>query len=727
MPPEVASIATTQDGLRRFNRAVQRSRGTTFLITFLVFVVGRVSGVISGSVPLYALLTVLAVGSAWFFHALYARGIDRRLPFPLHRVWMAIDVIFLSISIPLTGGLDSPWYIWQLSNVAAAAFVCGRRAMLWVSAANIAGYVAILAMTGQLTNGDALLLVAFRMLFLYGAASITLLGIAAVQEKRAEIVALREAEQKKFEELTRLASELDQRTQELARANMRIREADRAKSQFLANMSHELRTPMNSIIGFSEILIERLHDQITPRYNDFLHHILSSGQHLLAIINDVLDLSKIEAGKMQLFPESFEIPLVMAGVAKVMHAQATEKDIQFELDTPPDLPPMESDLAKFKQVLFNLVSNAVKFSPQHSVITIRARHNDDDTPPSITVSVIDRGIGIAPEHHEMVFEEFRQIDDHRRKETSGTGLGLALVKRFVELQHGRVALESTPGSGSCFSFTLPVTFQGSRDALDIFTEERALYAPGDRVLVVEDDPIAYEAIAAHLASAGYVPVRARHGEEALRLARSIHPVAITLDLVLPGVDGWEVLKQLKSEESLCDIPVVVISMVDSRELGLALGAHDYFLKPVDRGKLVDRLRQFTAAPLANRARLLVIDEDVQYHELLDEDLRDHGYILERAYNGEDGVEMATRTLPTVVILDLMMPGMSGFEVAELLKRNHETAKIPILVLTSKDISSEERQRLQNRISAFVPKGQSKARLLGALHDVERLHARAQLL
>jgi CheY-like chemotaxis protein/anti-sigma regulatory factor (Ser/Thr protein kinase) len=385
---------------------------------------------------------------------------------------------------------------------------------------------------------------------------------------------------------------------------------------------------------------------------------------------------------------------VIDSVCQLMRGmtRATQKIV---VDVPKDLPQIETDLAKFKQILFNLISNAVKFSPPDRPIEIRAWLDDR----GITVAVRDEGIGIDAEHHQLIFEEFRQVDGTARREFGGTGLGLALVRRLVELQGGRVTVESRLGAGSTFTFTLPVR---SRAAVVTRTPEVPASSMG-RVLVVEDDANAFELIANALGSAGYLAIRARHGDEAMRLAKDSRPAAVTLDLVLPGMDGWEVLKRLKNDDATRELPVVIISMVDNRDLGLALGADDYFVKPVDRARLLDRLREITARC---GKRLLVIDDDAAVQALLDEDLSALGYAIDKAFNGEDGLRAAEERSPDVIILDLMMPGMSGFEVAGSLKQNPRTANIPILVLTSKEISTEERAVLHTKVTSFVQKGTS---------------------
>jgi len=657
------------------------------------------------------------------FAMLYRRGVNRRILTPL---WILCDIVWPTIGVAVTGGINSPWFIWYLATASGAAFASSKRMLGLVSVANIVAYLGVLMFIGQVRFGDAAFLLALtRMLFLIGASFFFLLGVANLQEKRFRIRQLEAEESRKVSELTRMADELRQRTQDLAEANRRIQEADRLKSQFLANMSHELRTPMNSIIGFSEILVERLDGKVEAKHVNFLRHILASGQHLLGIINDVLDLSKIEAGKMEIFAERFDVRQVVESVCHVMRGMSRARP-NLVVEITDDLPQLETDLAKFKQILFNLISNAVKFSPPERPIVIRAQHigisRDNGT---ITISVRDEGIGIDPKDHDMIFEEFRQVDGTAKREFGGTGLGLALVKKFVELQGGHVRIDSEPGQGSTFSFTLPVVARAAIDpqptASQLQLQEIAT-RPGERVLVVEDDALAYELIASALGSAGYVSVRARHGEEAIRLARESRPVAITLDLVLPGLDGWEVLKRLKSDDLTRDIPVVIISMIENRELGVALGADDYFVKPVDRTRLLDRIRKLTFDRLP-RARLLLIDDDPAVHALLEEELAALGYTIEGAFSGESGVLAARNAMPDLIILDLMMPGMSGFEVANALKEDLATANIPILVLTSKDISADERRELQAKVTTFVEKGKSARDNL--VREIRRLERRRQ--
>jgi signal transduction histidine kinase/CheY-like chemotaxis protein len=659
----------------RFDLAIQRNHLLVYTLGFLTALAGMAFGVFPLNIGAALAIYGASCLSAAALYLLYQRGIDRRW---LNPVWMAADIALVTIGVYASGGSGSPWFIWYIASATAAAFASGRTAACVVSAANTISYLGLLMFMGQAVPFNGVMLLAItRMLFLFGASYFFLVGVADLREKRQRI------------------SQLEAQ----ARAdNQRIQEANQLKSQFLANMSHELRTPMNSIIGFSEILAERLDGRIEPKHLGFLRHIHTSGTHLLGIINDVLDLSKIEAGKMEVYPEFFSVAPMIESVCQVMRGM-TRTQQKIVVDVPADLPQIETDLAKFKQVLFNLVSNAVKFSPAERPIVVRAVVEEG----TLHVAVRDQGIGIAPEHHEMIFEEFRQVDGSVRREFGGTGLGLALVRKFVELQGGRVAVDSTLGSGSTFSFTLPVRTRWS-GGLQPAVEVRPAEAGRSTVLIVEDDANAYELIASALASAGFLTIRARHGDEAIRLAKDSRPAAVTLDLGLPGMDGWEVLRRLKSDDATRAIPVVIISMMDNRDLGVALGADDYFVKPLDRARLLERLHAITAKNGARR--LLVIDDDESVHTILDEDLSSLGYSIENASSGEAGLRAAEERAPDVIILDLMMPGMSGFEVAGSLKDNPRTANIPILVLTSKEISSADRALLRPKVSSFVQKGTS---------------------
>jgi signal transduction histidine kinase/DNA-binding response OmpR family regulator len=724
-------MTTTQADLAshvRFQTAMQRTRLAVYAIAIAMAWLAKIAGVLEVTYAEGLPMAILALASGALFLEAYRRSWDMRLGVTLTPAWMACDVFFIAWGVFLTGGGSSPWFLFYLSNTCAAAFVAGRNAAAAVAAVNTLSYLAVLALLGEVRGFDrSFWLAATRMLFLYGASIYFFRGILRIQEKNRRIRALEQEQARKVEQLLALTQDLDQGTRALAEANLQIREADRMKSQFLANMSHELRTPLNSIIGFSEILLERLSGEAPTKYVKFLRNIHSSGQHLLGIINDILDLSKVEAGKMDVHPERFAPVPVIEGILNVMHGTAGRRQIAFEVDAPEDLPTVETDPARFKQVLYNLLSNAVKFSPEGATVTVRARRvGPEDSPigaEALAVSVVDRGIGIAPSDQEVIFHEFRQVDGSHARAAGGTGLGLAIVKKFVELLGGAVTLESELGRGSTFTFTLPLSPRAAGEAAArpaARVEPPRLENP---ILVVEDDLVAYKSISRALAEAGYFPIRARHGEEALQLARKLKPTAITLDLVLPGLSGWEVLKALKRDPETEAIPVVIISLMDNRELGLTLGAVDYFLKPVDRGRLIARLREVAPVRAPETRRLLVVDDDPQIHDILEAELGQQGYVLDHALSGEEGLARAEEGAPDAIILDLMMPGLSGFEVAEALKERPATSRIPILVLTAKDLTEAEREYLEGKIAALVQKGQAAPpRLVAAIRELEARHA-----
>jgi len=510
---------------------------------------------------------------------------------------------------------------------------------------------------------------------------------------------------------------------ELQVKNREAEEANQAKSRFLANMSHELRTPMNAIIGFSEILIERLETQVDAKSITFIRSILSSGKHLLEIINDILDLSKVEAGKMELLPETFPVKSAIESVCQVMRGMSTRKAITFAVDVASGVTAIETDQSKFKQILYNLLSNAVKFSPSDSIVTIHAHRLEatEDRPESVSIDVIDRGIGIAQENLGLIFEEFRQVDGTLNRQYGGTGLGLSLVRKFVELQNGTLTVASEVGKGSTFTFTLPVHFAGTTIPSPIINVDGTVIPPGERVLVVEDEDLAYSTLASYLQAAAYVPIRARNADEALRLARSIRPVAVTLDIILPGAQGWDVLRALKADTSTASLPVIIVSMIDNRELGLAFGADDYFVKPVDWTRLMRRLREITVRTAApKRPRLLLIDDDVSVHDMLEAELTKQGYQIEKAFSGSEGLRRAESSPPDVIILDLAMPGMSGFEVAAQLKQSDVTSGIPILAFTAKELTTDDREQLRG-FHAVVAKGATSGKRL--VHAIRALDVR----
>jgi signal transduction histidine kinase/CheY-like chemotaxis protein len=727
----MAATGTPEDihpPLQRFKLAVQRSRILFYTFASIVALLYEAIGVFSVGVPFILMLGSLAILSAVILYLTYRHWWRVNLD-PL---WFLLDGALVTWMVYATGGVESPWFPWYVASMSEAAVVGGFRWAVVMALLDSIGYMAVLMGLGQVTfPSDAFFHHLAVILSLFCAPAFFLWGTVELQRKRKIIKQLKENESHKVAELTRLTEALDQRTTELADANLKIRQADRMKSQFLANMSHELRTPLNSIIGFSEILQTRLERDLPDKYMRFLQNINASGEHLLGIINDLLDLSKIEAGKMEVNAERFSIESVLRGVCTIMKGIADKRGIEFELEFQPTLPALEADPVKVKQVFYNLLSNAVKFSKDKSTIRISARKLDGGASPlgeeALEVSIADDGIGIDPQFHEAIFDEFRQVDNTSTRTFGGTGLGLTLVKRFVELHRGQVLVDSSLGKGSVFNVTLPVHFKGvvGRTA----ETPPTLRTPNGlcHVLVVEDDPSAYEAVSAQLAKERMIAVRARFGEEAIRLARETRPAVITLDIILPDMDGWEVLKRLKEDPLTRSIPVVIVSLLDNRELGLALGAEDYFMKPIEGQAFIQRLKELVPPGNVEESTLLLIDDDARLHEMLDALLLPQGYLLDHAMTGVEGLRMASAKGYAIVILDLLMEEMDGFQVAQELKAAERTRDLPILVLTAKELTQEDRKRLSGKVTTMMQKGAtSAADLVGAVHDlVQRCAGRAK--
>jgi signal transduction histidine kinase/DNA-binding response OmpR family regulator len=710
MDTQAGDVQTTSRWEKRvaFQVGVQATRAAAYGLASVCGLAAIATGVLTGGVGEALILGSTGLLSALVFYLLIRIGGLKLLGRAIDPLWALTDLVLITWVTAATGGAASPWFIWYLANISGAAFVMGQRAAFVYFVGDTVAYLWVLWRLGDITALD----ISFyeplsRMLFLYAASFIFLRGVALLQQKRELIKRMRDSETRRVEELTRLTSALDQRTREIAEANLKIREADRLKSQFLANMSHELRTPLNSIIGFSDVLLSRLPPEFPDKHIRFLKTINTSGQHLLGIINDLLDLSKIEAGKMELNPEPIPVQTTVEGVSAIMRGTAKERDIHFDIDIPADLPMLEADPVKFKQILFNLVSNAAKFSTDGSTVEVSARHltaaDSSLGCDAIEVAVTDHGVGIDPKDHRIIFEEFRQVDGTSTRSFGGTGLGLALVKRLVELHRGTIKVDSAPGEGSTFTVTLPRQFQGNEPVEAPRADTLELPAEGGkRILVVEDDPTAFETISHHLSESGYIPIRARNGIEAMRLAKVLHPSAITLDIILPGADGWEILRQLRQDPVTAEIPVIIVSVLDNRELALTLGAQDYLTKPIDGEVLIRRLVELVPQALTN-PRLLLIDDEPELHELVEAKLTPLGYTVDHALSGADGLTGAKEHRPDLIILDLMMEEMDGFEVAARLKADHDTVNVPVVVLTAKEISRRDQERLHGKIEALVGK------------------------
>ncbi len=498
-----------------------------------------------------------------------------------------------------------------------------------------------------------------------------------------------------------LGIERKQAEEDLRRAKDAAEAASRTKSQFLANMSHELRTPMNAILGYSEMLQEEAEDEGLTGFTPDLQKIQNAGKHLLALINDILDLSKIEAGKMELFLEEFDVPEIVMDVAATVQTLVAKKNNRLAVHCPPEVGGMRADLTKVRQSLLNLLSNAAKFT-ENGEITLDVRREGSD----LLFTVRDSGIGMTAEQMAGLFEAFAQADASTTRKYGGTGLGLAITRRFCRMMGGDTTVESEPGRGSAFTLRLPAAVREERAAAETplagVRSETPPVTDGDLVLVIDDDPAARDLMHRFLSKEGFRPETAGGGEEGLRLARSLHPVAITLDVMMPGMDGWTVLQQLKADPDTQDIPVIMLTMVDDKNIGFALGATDYLTKPIDRGRLAALLGRYHCAE--GGCDVLLVEDDEATREMMRALLTREGWKVKEAANGRVALEMMQTSRPDLVLLDLMMPEMDGFEFAQRLRERPEWHAIPVIVLTAKDITDADRLRLNGYVEKIVQKG-----------------------
>ena len=479
--------------------------------------------------------------------------------------------------------------------------------------------------------------------------------------------------------------------------------ASQHKSQFLANMSHELRTPLNAIIGVTEMLHEDARDLKRDDEIEPLERVLRAARHLLALINDILDLSKIEAGKTDLYVETFAIAPLLEDVVNTTNTLAAKNGNRVVVNCPIDIGAMKSDQTRIRQALLNLASNAAKFT-ERGTITIDAKRTTEEGRAWITIAVTDSGIGMTPEQVGRLFQDFTQADASTTRKYGGTGLGLAISQRFCRMMGGDITVESAPGSGSTFLLRLPAEVAGPGETAEVRAAVASPRVEGcNLILVVDDDETMRDLMDRFLSKEGFTVAKASGGREALQLAHELRPDAITLDVMMPDLDGWTVLAAIKGDPELADTPVILMTILDEKTRGFALGAAEFMVKPVDRERLATTLKKLCSS--AGR-RVLVVDDDKFVRDDVQRSLEREGWQVTQAENGQIALARLAESRPDIIVLDLMMPEMDGFEFLAALRDRPEWHEIPVLVVTARDLTAEDRARLTGGVKRIIPKGTS---------------------
>jgi CheY-like chemotaxis protein/signal transduction histidine kinase len=516
--------------------------------------------------------------------------------------------------------------------------------------------------------------------------------------------------QDQTEELQRSSEELQEQNAKLEAQKIQVEAATKLKSEFLSNMSHELRTPLNSIMALSRVLIMQAKDKLNEDENNYLEIVERNGKRLLTLINDILDLSKIEAGKMEITPKYMNTSSFLQTIQENIQSLSEEKGLTLSLELPDNLPNLETDEIRLHHVILNIVSNAVKFTEEGSV-EIAANFDSKN----IYIKVKDTGIGINKETLTHIFDEFRQADGTSSRQYEGTGLGLAIAKKMIKILGGTIEVKSIFGKGTVFTVTVPIKWYEVNVPSNAITfENPSNTIIGKTILVVDDDPKTVKHISDHLREDGYHIISAISGKQALKLAEDYQPFAITLDIIMEDMDGWEVLQKLKSKATTKDIPVIVVSVSDDSETGFALGAVGFINKPIEKDLLLTTVRKINKIP----DTVMIVDDNEFELKTISDIIESENIKTIKATNGKECIKLLESESPDILILDLMMPEMDGFTTLENIRKQSKTQNLPVIIVSAKDLTKEEKNKLSGKVSSIIAKSDSSPLLL--VNEIKRI-------